>query len=219
MDQLTLLYRVMVLLLGHHPKRRADAAFVFGRAQGDFEATDGDSGILEKAAGLYRNDLVAFVIIPSQEAGVAHGGKSVATTFPGTQVFRRNLEELGVPQQAIVVPGDYVPYTRAEGDAYVRLAKERGWTSAVTIQHPHQAPRTMLGLLKSFAACQHHMHVVPDYPWSVNWSKRVYGSQGAQLLPRHEHIQEEWRRILEYQAKGDLASWEELEHYLADHVS
>lgn len=214
MNQSALLHRIMILLLSQPPRRWTDAAFVFGRAQDDWEATEGDSGILERAAELYRHNHVASVLIPSQEAGVAYGGKIVSTTFPGTQVFRQHLEERGVPAKEIVVPGDYVPHTRAEGDAYVRVAKERGWTSAVTIQHPHQVARTMLGLLKSFTVYGYEMGIVPVCPHLVNWRKPVHGSQGAELLPRHEHIEAEWRRILEYQAKGDLATFEELEHYL-----
>jgi len=137
MDQLALLYRILVLMMGRYPTSRVDVGFVFGRAHGDYEATEGDSGILETTAELYRNDLITSVMIPSQEAQVAYGGKIVETTFPGVEVFRQKLEELGVPKEMIVIPGGYVPHTRAEGDAYVRVAKEYGWTSAVTIQHPH----------------------------------------------------------------------------------
>lgn len=214
MDQLALMHRIMVLMMGRTPNR-TDTAFVFGRAQGDYEAVQNDDGILETVATLYhRGRLVPCVIIPNQEAGMAFGGKHVATTFPGTKVFRERLEALGVHEYDIVVPGEYEFHTRGEGDAYVRAAKERGWKSAIAIMNPHQGLRTMLGLLKSFALHQHPMTVVPVYPSRVNWEKSVYGSQGELVLPRHQHIEQEWDRIIRYQAKGDLASFGELNDYL-----
>lgn len=81
--------------------------------------------------------------------------------------------------------------------------------------NPHQALRAMLGILKSFEKHGYPMQVVPVCPPCVSWSKEVYGSQGALLLPRHQHIQQEWNNIPRLQDKGDLASLEELNTYLS----
>lgn len=95
MDQLALMYRLMVLMTGRFPRQPVDAAFVFGRAQGDYEATDGDAGILETAAALYHQELTPFLSFPGTKGKLNVDGVTVSTTYPGPEVFGQRLHRPG----------------------------------------------------------------------------------------------------------------------------
>lgn len=215
MDHPAFMYRLMVLMMGRFPRQPVQATFVFGRAQRDYEATEGDSGILETTAELYHQKLTQFLSFPGTKGKLAVDGVTVSTTYPGPEVFGQRLQELGVPVDQIAPTAEAPPHTRGDSDAFVGLAKDHGWSTAVVIMHPHQVLRAMLGILKSFEKHAYPMQVLPVCPRCVNWSKNVYGSQGALLLKRHEHIHQELDRILRYQEKGDLASFKELNSYLS----
>ena len=79
----------------------------------------------------------------------------------------------------------------------------------------HETARVILTLLKVFEETGYPMVIYPVTPHN-DWNKLICGSQGKIQLPRALHIVEELRRIPMYQAKGDLASWEELECYYRD---
>lgn len=215
MDVVALVYRLMVLMMGRYPMTQMHAAFVFGRAKYDFEATGWDAGILETAAELYHQDLATYISFPGTKGKVDVTGGLVETTYPGPEVFREKLVELKVSPDFIFPTLEAPSHTRGDSDAFIQLAKFRAWKTAVLIMQPHQALRSMLGILKSFEKHDHHMKVVPVFPRSVHWNKEVYGSQGALLVKREKHIREEWDRVLRYQASGDLASFEELDAYLS----
>lgn len=192
------------------PTRPRPVAFVFSRCPGNWEhEPPANEGLLHLAAEIFHAGLVPLVAIPG--TGAERGPET--TTYQGCTVWRRALEELGVPRDAIVlVPGDGA-HTRTEGDDFVRLARERGWSEALILMNPHETLRVMLGLLVSFRLFGHAMHATPVTPATTDWNRVVYGSQGALALPRAHHILEEARRVLAYQAKGDLASLDELDRY------
>lgn len=215
MNQLELTHRIMVLTMGRFPLKPVNAVFIFGRAYRDYEATDGDSGILRTAVELYRQRLTQYLSFPGTKGHCAADGTTVTTTYPGPEVFSQHLQALGVPAENIIPTAEAPPHTRGDSDAFVELSKQRGWDNAVVVMHPHQVLRSMLGILKSFEKHNHKMLILPVCPFRVNWNKNVYGSQGTLLLKRHAHIQQEWERILRFQQKGDLASLEDLNSYLS----
>ena len=68
------------------------------------------------------------------------------------------------------------------------------------------------------ASMRHHKYWMRIYgvtPMNTDWAKLVYGSPSVGLRPRFEHIQFERDRIPRYQAKGDLATYDEFFIYLA----
>lgn len=58
------MHRTMVLMCSRYPAQSVDVAFVFGHAERDFKATDGDSGFLETAGKLYHLKLARFISTP-----------------------------------------------------------------------------------------------------------------------------------------------------------
>lgn len=91
---------------------------------------------------------------------------------------------------------------------------ERGWRSAVIVTQPHQIVRAMLGAVRTINQKRSDLDVWNISPQSTNWQRRVKGSQGMEFKPRMGHIEDEIKRVFDYQDKGDLASFEELLVYL-----
>lgn len=192
------------------PTAPQPVAFVFSRCPGNWEdEPTANEGLLSLAADLHRSGLARRIAIPG--TGADRGPET--TTYQGCTVWGRALEALGVPREALVlVPGEGA-HTRTEGDDFVRLARERGWRDALILMNPHETLRVMLGLLVSFRLFDHPMRATPVTPAATDWNRVVYGSQGALELPRAHHILEEARRVVGYQAKGDLASLDDLDRY------
>lgn len=210
---------------GRYPQTRVDAALVFGRACLDYEDTPDNDGILEIAANLYYHNLVHTIVINPMPEPRDQDGNEVPTTYPGKEAWIENLTRLGVAQGDIDFfiprnPKEPCSHTLLEGEGFLRLAKAKGWNSAVAIANPHQILRAMLGLVYSMNPHKefegYKMKILPVLPTITSWSAEVYGSQGRMLMPRHEHIHSEWERIERYTEKGDLASIQELHEYLIE---
>ncbi len=197
------------------PTRKHPVAFVFSRCLGNWEHDPPrNEGLLWLAADLHRSGLAELVAIP----GTGVDRPPDTTTYAGFPVWKRALLELGVPDPAIVAVPGAAEHTRAEGDDFVRLAAARGWREALILMNPHETLRVMLGLLRSFELFGHRLRATPVTPSATDWSREVYGSQGAHRLPRAHHILEEVRRVLAYQAKGNLVTLAELDTYYRDEL-
>lgn len=217
-----IVHECMCLMSGRYPKQPVDAAFVFGRAQGDYEQDEAGDGILELAAELFHRQLVSWVVLAGVEGTYTAEGEKVTTSYPGKSAWTARLVDLGVASEVIAWTGEEdrvraegIYHTKREGDEYVQLAKQRGWKSAVALAHTHQFFRMMLGLIQSLKVQQYlELQIVPVAPRTVSWKKLVFGSQGALCLQRSDHIDQEWSRIHIFQSQGDLASMSELFRYL-----
>ncbi len=202
-------------LVQRTPQTKVSATFIFGRAQGDWEATEGDSGILETAAQFYRDGKSGEIYIPDTMAGLTFSGAVVPTMYPGPEAWITNLQNLGVPPDNVGTITPTAIHTRGESDGFVALCKQRNWFTVAVIMQKHQVLRTALAMLKSFKEQHHHLHIRFLCPEKMNWNKHVYGSQGEHLLPRSEHARIEIEKVLAQQEAGFLATFAQLEEYLA----
>jgi hypothetical protein len=218
MPELELLSEIWPLLIGNYPaaSHNVDAAFVFGRAEGDWENDGRNEGLLELAEELVNMRFVNFVAIPGHEGNFDEHGKRKQTSYPGAAAWKAYLHNLNIAEKKIkLVPSRAEnPNTKTEGDDLVRLAQLEKWRRVIAIMQPHQAERALLALVKSMTQLKYSFLALPVFPRRTDWYKEVYGSQGDQKLPRYLHRAEELRRIPIYQEKGDLATWEELVDYL-----
>lgn len=211
-----MLYRCMCLMSGMFPRllytEKIDAIFVWGRAVDEWQSTRFDDGILQVAADLHRLT-GAFVSIPGYIG--AHWDQG-GTGYPGPTVWSCALETLGVPT-AYIFPLDGRGHnTKSEMDDFLDLACECHWPMVMAVtQQPH-ALRAMLGTVKSLTdrGLLNKITVVPVWPALFDWNRKCYGSQGVGPYPRSCWIDEEFERIPRYQAKGDLATLDELHKYL-----
>lgn len=226
MDALKL-FRVMCLLQGWSGwPPRGSVVFVPGRAQGDWEAHQKGEGLLERAADIYKNTpyyRLSAVVIPGHD-GSYRDGERVATGYPGFEAWKTALQKLDVHAEAVVscvVREGYekITHTREETGGFVLRAKERGWTYAVVLAHPHQLPRVFGCLLRSFEEIGYYLTAVPAIPESVSWLRPVYGSLGAEQLSRYAHIDEELKRIAQYVENGWMAPLDQIRNYLLKHTA
>lgn len=222
MSDAELVHACITLMSGHRPiispTMLMDALFVFGRAQEDWEGDADEEGILGLASWLWKCDAAHYIVLPGYDSTRNGAGELVSTGYPGWKRWRGELIRFDIPSTVIVSTRGEGTNTKTEGHDFVLLSRDKGWSSAVVVMHQHQVLRAMLGLVKSMKQLEHTMRVVPICPVQTNWTRPVYGSQGQKKLPRHEHIREEWVRILRYQEKGDLASFKELHAYLTYYV-
>ncbi|MDP3997726.1 MAG: ElyC/SanA/YdcF family protein [Candidatus Andersenbacteria bacterium] len=190
---------------------KVSAIFVWGRAVDEGAPTPYDDGVLKLVADLYRQT-GAPVIIPGYcGVDVGQGG----TGYPGPQVWRGVLKVLGVPGDQVISGSGCGHNTKTEMDDFLDLAMTKRWRTILAVTQVHNALRAMLGAVKSMAN-QHisRLMVVPMWPVAFDWGRECYGSQGEGPFPRTRWVDEEFDRIVRYQAKGDLASLTDLYAYL-----
>lgn len=72
----------------------------------------------------------------------------------------------------------------------------------------------MLGNVKVMEETSYWMEVYTAAPRTTPWLEIVGGSQGLESKQRLTHIKDEFDRILAYQKKGDIASFEKFFAYL-----
>lgn len=191
---------------------KLDAVFIPGRAEGNWEDSYGGSndGLLSLAGD--HNDLYRYIVIPGSDGSYSISGRRFPTGYPGWREWKENICRQGIPEHRVLLTLGHGLNTRTETDDFVSLAKGKGWTSGAVFMNQHETLRVMLGVLKSFEIAGHRMKIYPVTP-RAEWDRVIYGSQGQKQMPRALHILEEFSRVVTYQKKGDLASFEELETY------
>lgn len=200
------LYAVTCMALSDWPKEKVDAIFFHGRGEDDFD------GLFELAEKIWRESYARIVINGfdgSQEA--KNRGGYLA---PDSKFYLVRLIELGVFSGDIVITKPCFN-TNEENDAFVKLAKEKGWKSAVMIGQPHQVSREFLGAIQSMKKFNYAMRMYSAYPKSVFWFKEVFANISIdKKKQRFDFISEEFERIFRYQEKGDLCTFEEFFEYM-----
>lgn len=208
------LAKATTVLLSDRPQKPVDAVFFFGRSFFDAEK----HGIFQVAADFINDGRGKYLFIPDSE-GERMGETTPRIATAGKTLWTDRLVRLGVDRSKIIysphpVPGEYGFNTKTEGDAFLKKAAEDELHSAVVLTHPHQIVRAMLGIVATMHTTGQKLDVWSMTPEFTDWNKKVRGSQGMELKPRLDHIQDEIDRIFKYQQKGDIASFDELFSYL-----
>ncbi|MBI2588509.1 hypothetical protein HYW31_02215 [Candidatus Berkelbacteria bacterium] len=194
------------LLLSDYPTEKMDVIFFHGRAEGD------DDNLFELAADLFRENKTKFIALNGSD-GQRLGGVIPDESWPGKSYYTKRLKEQGIDCQRIIYSRPAL-HTREENDAFLELARTRDFQVAAILTQPHQILRVMLGIIQSMTDHDYWIRIYPINPKSTSWWKPVYGSQGKKQLPRFEHIEEEFQRVLLYQRSGTLTTFECLFNYL-----
>lgn len=208
--------KATTLLLSDSPPGPIDAVFFFGRSFFDAEK----QGIFTVAVDLIKQDKARYLVLADSE-GERMGETIPRVAYPGKSLWMDRLVcTLGVDKDRILysphlIPGEHGFNTKTEAQAFLATSVERGFKTAVVLTQPHQIVRAMLGVVKTINQKGLSVDVWCMSPEPTDWNKRVQGSQGMARKPRVEHIPDEINRILKYQAKGDIASFDELFAYLA----
>jgi hypothetical protein len=205
MDPLRLYQAVLVVLHDEVPMS-VDAIFQHDRSYGD------DDGLCEESSLWLKSNRARFVAINGADGEGLCGIPGQAS--PGKKLFLGRFSELGIAIEDKILLTDPAPHTRKENDAFLKLARVRGWKSAITLTQPHQLLRAVLGQIKTMAEQGYWMRLYALSPRPCDWGKVVRGSQGFENKPRFDHIRDELTAIERYQARGHLATFGDLFEYL-----
>lgn len=199
-------------------KRSIDAIFIWGRAANEWQTRGENAGVVQLAAELRLNLKTKekpYIVIPDyvgSERGQGEFG------YPGPTVWAEELQCLGVSKGAIqATPGNGIN-TKTEFDDFLYVLQCRAtWRSIAVVTLQTHALRAMLGVVESLT--QFNMldsNVFPVWP-TMSMSRLtdlVYGSQGTGPHRKIDWIDQEFDRIPQYMAQGDLATLERLRTYL-----
>ncbi len=183
-----------------------DALLFHARAAGD------EDGLFELAAELTDGTpaRVWWVAINGSDDR-RFGGIKPGEAWPGHDNYAFRLKSAGVNR---VRSSQWALHTREENSAFLELAIEQDWRVVAVLCQPHQAVRTMLGMVQAMAQRNHWLRVYVITPRSTSWEKEVFGRQGRVLEPRRDHIDDEFGAVLRYLDSGELGTFEELFEYL-----
>jgi hypothetical protein len=111
------------------------------------------------------------------------------------------LEACNVPSAAIVAARKAV-HARDEADAFIELARERGWHLCLNLSVSYHAVRSMSCHVAAMHAQAYmiRMHFVS--PARVDWHYRMKGSQGAEWTTFARELDVEIASILKYWERG-----------------
>jgi len=214
MAQETLLKTALIVMSDVVPPS-VRTAIIPGRSYGDIEP------ILDYVAVLYRRGELDQIILPGVD-GQTFNGVEKYKANAGMSAWARHLDMLQVDVNGAVSFSGVGYNTKAETDAqlqflsdyrglaWVKEAREKG---VRLIAHPQQLARGMLGVVKQMNQTGDLLKVYPNYPVQTDWEAVIRGPQGAEAKPRSSNVQDEFKRIVPYQDKGDLASYGELLDY------
>jgi len=200
------------MVLSDIPQRRVDAVLFFSRSPED------SLDIVDVAAQLIIDKKASYLLLADQD-GEKWKGKKKFKANPGKDYYIKQLQEKGVDLKKIILcppPDSKVRglHTKLEGESLINKAILKNFGSGVVIAHAHQLLRISLGVIKTLGEKDYNFSFWHAFPGSTNWEEKVGGSQGMAPMPRKKHILEETKRVLIYQQKGDIASFQEFLEYM-----
>lgn len=204
-DKELLAVQAITVLLSDEPLTETDTIFFHARAWED------DDGLFELASQLYKTHKTKSIAINGGEGGPL-GSTVSGQNWPGWRDYFSRLRELGVGDIYLTEPANN---TKEENEMFLKFAMQMRWRSGIIFGHPHQILRGFLGMIASMRDHKYWMRIYAVAPKTTDWTKPVYGSPSVPLMPRFDHIGQELKRIPIYQAKKDLATYEELFAYFA----
>ena len=181
---------IFIVLLSTQVLAPADALVLF--------AGDGIQR-LSHTAKLYKQGIASRIIIISGDTRREYG------SLPSSELAL-SLVALGVPRD-IISTEETAFNTRDEAVRAIALAKECGWKSIVCISSPHHQYRAFLTLLVAMQQGGGDIRITVS-PAPLSWfSDNPWGR-------RIDLLEGEWKRMEEYQHKGDVASFDDGIAYL-----
>jgi len=181
------------------PPQAVDALYVHGVSAGMIESC----GLLKNAAKAIIAGDAKFLSYNGSDGRGAGESSLPKSGWDGEEEYRTEFISSGVPAK-LLVPTRAGLHTRDETDAFVELAKEKGWTSALIGTTPFHWPRVLSCLVGSMAKFDHQMKVWFLYPETrVSWYQEMVGSQGTE---RNSTFRAEAfgdaKRLFQYWEKG-----------------
>lgn len=153
-----------------------------------------------EGARLYRERFAPLVVISGGDTSKRDYALPASEMLP-------DLLEKGVPREAVVLE-EKSQNTREQAIEIMKLAKERGWKSILIVATHYHQYRAFLTFLKAMRDSGLSL-ILTSSPARPKW----FGENGRGKK-RIGILEDELRKIKEYGARGDVASFEEGIEYL-----
>lgn len=199
--------RAFEYILKDAPTEPVDAVFLHPLSHGD------DTELFPVAAKLISEGKATYVIVNGSD-GQALNDPTPGKAWAGKDEYIRQLQECGVDKSKIILSKPAF-HTRENNDVFLEIAQKHGWKTAVTLNQPQQLLRATLGQIQVMKDANYWMRIYAIYPEPWDASKHVHGSQGAIQTRRFNLLPADVERILTYQQKGDIATFDEFFNYMA----
>lgn len=137
--------------------------------------------------------------------------------FPGYSIWKSELLNLNIPKQVVnPVPlqNNTSLNTLIESEALVKYLKNNNIKSVIAVASPFQQPRAFMTAVTVANRLYPKLKIYSYSGESLPWNEKAIHSQGSLRALRMDIIKAEYARILTYQAKGDIASCDEVLDYL-----
>ncbi len=151
------------------------------------------------AASLFKNGFAPIVAIVGNDTRREYG------SYPSIEV-RDEMLRLGLPKEIIHFE-EVGAHTRAEAGRAMELAEEKDWKTILIVTSPHHQYRAFLTFLKAMRDASLDITLV-NAPANLSMSETTPWGMRTNLL------EQEFARIIEYQDKCDVASYEDGIAYL-----
>lgn len=139
------------------------------------------------------------------------GGKPKAI-WDGFSFWRDKLVEKGV-REIDIIPTGAAYNTPDEHEEMIWHAKEHNWQEAIIIGNSYQMPRITLGTIQRMRKHDFWLQCFFAVTDAGDWNQDMLGPQGQNDGPLFNQLWEEFKRIPEYQLKGDLCLLHEAMNY------
>ncbi len=172
------------------------------------------ANVIEAAANLYRqgNSPIYLDGTEGQHRNDPFPDGKPKAIWDGFSFWRDELISWGVPEEDIIATGPAYN-TPDEHEEMFRLAKENNWEEVIILGNSYQMPRITLGTIQRMRNHDFWLECYFCMPAAGDWNVDMLGPQGQDDGPLYNQLWEEFKRIPEYQLKGDLCSLHEAINY------
>lgn len=193
---------VVRILCDVRPQCIADAAYLFAQTQ------DNESSVIAVAKNIIEDSVASRILLLSTR---------IRQGYPGFQVWKAKLLELGIPE-TLITPVELKhaePHnTLTEATALIRFAKQSQYKAIVVSAAPFHQVRVFMTAVR-IALNEFPNLRIYNFPGiTLPWTEQVVHSQGMLAATRARLIQAEFERIDNYYQKGDLISFDKVINYL-----
>jgi hypothetical protein len=171
------------------------------------QTIDNTQPVLESAKRIIDESLTSSVILLKTDA---HQG------YPGFKVWKQKLIELGIADECIIgvdLNADS-HNTLTEAQAIIRFAKSHQYSSLIISSPPFHQLRAFMTAVTVALAEAPGLKIYSIPARAQVWTGKVTHSQGMLVASRCKLIKTELLRIVKYDHKGDLISFDEVIGYL-----
>ncbi len=178
--------------------QQLDAVYLPGLSVGMIESCDLFGLVAHTVKQTFAQNL-AFNGSDGRGAGPSSGP---GDAWPGATWYREEFISRKVPE-AKLCPTRPGIHTRDETDAFVELAKEKGWTTAYIATVPYHWPRILSCLVGSMAKCGYRMKLwLLPLNITPNWDHPMIGSQGQSTSTYRQEAYNDVGRYIMYVERG-----------------